>query len=270
MLRIREATADPTVTEGIVSRIVDRPPTIRGFPPVPSIQHSAIISYGNSGGPLINVCGELIGINTTVGTVETQHNDTVIMAGVGFATQAPTAVAFAREKTAINAQVSRLPCGTSDETSNQIFAFAQKYWLQVSVVLIMIFLAVLIFGSNRGQGVSGKPPSDTRIVDSTRLLTGFNRDGQVIRVELKNRSGVRGAQVLGRNSVECDFVISDNSVSRRHAEIKFDGSRIYIRDLKSTNGTAINGKGVQEMEWAELPDRGTLTIGSVKLEIRKA
>jgi len=46
-------------------------------------------------------------------------------------------------------------------------------------------------------------------------------------------------QLLGRSSEA--LPITDNTVSRRHAELTPDGSVWYIRDLKSNNGTKVNG-----------------------------
>ncbi len=46
-------------------------------------------------------------------------------------------------------------------------------------------------------------------------------------------------QLIGRSSEA--LPISDNTVSRRHAELTPDGSTWYIRDLKSNNGTLVNG-----------------------------
>jgi hypothetical protein len=49
-----------------------------------------------------------------------------------------------------------------------------------------------------------------------------------------------GQITLGR-SAECDCLLSDPSVSRRHAELRRDGDRWLLRDLGSRNGTRVNG-----------------------------
>lgn len=51
--------------------------------------------------------------------------------------------------------------------------------------------------------------------------------------------------VVGRLST-CDVVLADSNVSRRHAELRRDGSRWLIADLGSTNGTMVNGKLARE------------------------
>lgn len=45
--------------------------------------------------------------------------------------------------------------------------------------------------------------------------------------------------VVGRDE-SCDLCVGDDSVSRRHAEIGFDGQNYELLDLGSTNGTFVN------------------------------
>ncbi|MGP1273130.1 MAG: ATP-binding protein [Phycisphaerales bacterium] len=51
-------------------------------------------------------------------------------------------------------------------------------------------------------------------------------------------------QLIGRSSEA--LPISDNTVSRRHAELTPDGGAWHIRDLKSHNGTYVNGVRIAE------------------------
>jgi pSer/pThr/pTyr-binding forkhead associated (FHA) protein len=46
----------------------------------------------------------------------------------------------------------------------------------------------------------------------------------------------KAINVLGR-SPECDVVVSDPSISRRHAELHLVESELHIKDLESRNGT---------------------------------
>lgn len=63
---------------------------------------------------------------------------------------------------------------------------------------------------------------------------------------------------LGRSN-ENDIMLDDNSVSRRHCRITNKNGRFFIEDLKSTNGTLVNGKKIDgEMEI--FPD-ATTSIG---------
>jgi len=50
---------------------------------------------------------------------------------------------------------------------------------------------------------------------------------------------------VGRDAT-ADIQVNDNSLSRKHFEILWDGKRGGVRDLGSTNGTRINGRAVGE------------------------
>jgi pSer/pThr/pTyr-binding forkhead associated (FHA) protein len=52
-----------------------------------------------------------------------------------------------------------------------------------------------------------------------------------------------GGAVIGR-SRDCDVVLADSNVSRRHAEIRPAGDAWVITDLGSTNGVKVNGRQV--------------------------
>jgi hypothetical protein len=54
-----------------------------------------------------------------------------------------------------------------------------------------------------------------------------------------------GQITLGR-SPDCDCLLSDLSVSRRHAALRRDGERWLLRDLGSRNGTRVNGLRVTD------------------------
>ena len=67
--------------------------------------------------------------------------------------------------------------------------------------------------------------------------------------------------ILGRSN-DCQLFLTDNNVSRRHAELKFNGSAWVITDLDSANGTFVNGSPIASLE---LKHMDTIQIGSVVL-----
>ena len=71
-----------------------------------------------------------------------------------------------------------------------------------------------------------------------------------------------GHYVVGRH-LECDIVISDSNVSRRHAEFVCAGRDVIVRDLGSTNGTKVNGvviKGDQLLQHGDVIGFGTAQV----------
>ncbi|MBI2913016.1 MAG: winged helix-turn-helix domain-containing protein [Chloroflexi bacterium] len=54
---------------------------------------------------------------------------------------------------------------------------------------------------------------------------------------------VHGAMTLGRGP-DSDLVLTNPLVSRRHAQLTWDGQRFLLQDLGSKNGTRINGAAI--------------------------
>ena len=73
--------------------------------------------------------------------------------------------------------------------------------------------------------------------------------------------------VLGRHP-SCDIVIPDSSVSRHHAAFIRDGERVLIEDLRSRNGTLVNGRRVAGQRL--LSDRDEVSVGEHRMQFRIA
>lgn len=67
-----------------------------------------------------------------------------------------------------------------------------------------------------------------------------------------------GEMLVGRSG-DVQIVLSEDMVSRRHARIAYDGQRITIEDLGSTNGTFVNGEKIKR---ADLKEGDRVLIGS--------
>jgi hypothetical protein len=95
------------------------------------------------------------------------------------------------------------------------------------------------------------PPPDVALAQEIVTLT---LDGK--RHEVDKRR-----VVIGR-SKECDIQLADPNVSRRHAELRQEGSAYWLVDLDSTNGSVVNG---HRSARAKLESGDTITIGSTDL-----
>ena len=62
----------------------------------------------------------------------------------------------------------------------------------------------------------------------------------------------------------CDLVLSDRTVSRRHAEVRRDGDRLFVRDLDSTNGTFYHDARVKEVL---VPIGGEVAFGKTVVKV---
>jgi FHA domain-containing protein len=71
-----------------------------------------------------------------------------------------------------------------------------------------------------------------------------------------------GGAVIGR-SRECDIVLGDANVSRKHAEIRPAGDGWTIADLDSTNGVKVNGRTVAAGRAEPLAAGDRVDVGTV-------
>ena len=126
----------------------------------------------------------------------------------------------------------------------------------------------------RDEGYTFMGPVTVELVDDDRLHTGaFSVVGRLREGEggagagsLVLTTGQRVALkerpvVIGRLA-ECDVVLGDPNVSRRHAEIRPRGDGFEIVDLGSTNGTRVNGATVREQL---LGDGDQITVGGTTM-----
>ena len=147
-----------TVTVGVVSATGRSIDTGRGYQIENLIQTDAAINQGNSGGPLVNLAGEVIGINTLV--VRDSGSGTVAE-GLGFAIPISTARAVADQIIA-KGYVSRPYLGIRWQLISP--GVARAYDLPVTWA---IYVTDVVAGSPASQ--AGLQPGDliTRIGDVT-------------------------------------------------------------------------------------------------------
>src|SRR5205814_4968919 len=64
--------------------------------------------------------------------------------------------------------------------------------------------------------------------------------GRAMLVGDGRRTVLSGARVVMGRSRDCDVVLDDPNVSRRHAELRRQGDTWMVADLGSTNGVKVN------------------------------
>ncbi len=78
---------------------------------------------------------------------------------------------------------------------------------------------------------------------------------------------LRGDRVTVGRLGDCEIVVSDTNVSRRHAAFVSDPSGWFVEDLGSTNGTLLNGRHVKR---EPLRDGDVVQVGVTKLVFHAA
>ena len=65
---------------------------------------------------------------------------------------------------------------------------------------------------------------------------------------LLQAAGLSGGRLVLGRAPGCALVFSDDTVSRRHAELRREDGRWYLADLGSSNGTWVGGRRVYDAE----------------------
>lgn len=78
---------------------------------------------------------------------------------------------------------------------------------------------------------------------------------------------VHGPVIIGR-SPGADIVVGAGYVSGRHARFSLMGQNLFIEDLGSTNGTAVNGHSI--VEPSALKNNDVVNVGDVAIRVRYA
>ena len=73
-----------------------------------------------------------------------------------------------------------------------------------------------------------------------------------------------GKNVIG-TAADCDIVLSDKKLSRKHATIRYEGGEFQIADLDSSNGTHVNDEKVQKHD---LIDNDIIKLGDIEFEFK--
>lgn len=299
----RSELLKPTVTSGVVGKVLEggdpqKPRSIRKL-----VQHGAALNPGNSGGPLFNACNQVIGINTfgptTILPVKKNSQGEIVAsgapsAGVFFSTHSSVLI---RELKANNISFTAVsaPCAPAIAGIAGI-PFQLYLYLAVAVLLAAGAMALTLRRPRErvirvvetysqmlrrsgaagrreelavpGSGAATPAPAGTR----GWLLSGRDGSGNPLQfsVDAEGLGGTREVTIIGRSRQLCDIVIDDASVSRRHARLALDGSRLQIEDLNSSNGTSVDGRALLPYEPFSLLPGCTLQLGDVSLTLSES
>jgi Protein of unknown function (DUF3662)/FHA domain len=108
-----------------------------------------------------------------------------------------------------------------------------------------------------------RKPVETEAVSAEEL--GLGREIVSLTFNGTKHELEEGKAVIGR-SKDCDIQLPDPNVSRRHAEVRQEGTAYWVVDLGSTNGTEVNGR---RQKRAKLRQGDRITLGSTELVFRR-
>jgi len=264
-------------------------------------QHDASISPGNSGGPLVNLCGEVVGVNTFI------HKDN---SAVLFAVAASELYDMLQAN-GVGYQVARTQCKADKAMPEWML-----YVLAIISILVIIVLYYLINLKRRIESGERSAPSSKIIGSLLGVKSGSKSKGiwqkddngrdfrydpikgivyreneekpvdssgyprekplvdkrGTVSVYLKGlligQQDINDGQkvTIGRDDSN-QLSIPHSTVSRIHVSISANGGQLILKDEGSTHGTFINGQAVQLPTHIKSTDRISLAEGVIEVQV---
>lgn len=249
-----------TISKGIVSSM---PKLLLGRSDQETkvIQTDAVLNHGNSGGPLLNECGEVVGVNVQKalnkpgkgisGLAKALHGDTI--QGIFFTIHRDTVLETLTHKN--NAFIlSKNDCLV--ESNNKMILYVFFAFL-VLLALFWILLKKRTLTDTMLSRLVNKKIAEkkSKIIPKSKIVLISSSAGFPI-IELN-----RQKLTLGRSS-STDIRISNSQVSGKHLTLEVRDDIVYVTDLKSTNGTYIDGTKLTAYVERPLHRNQKLIIGS--------
>ena len=274
---------EPTLSKASVRRVVKgkwEPNDL--IPEFDIIEHDVNFSGGNSGGPLLNACGHVIGINTMmVGGHDTM---TVVRKSSHV-----SVLIEALNHQGIHASITTSPCTLASSISSwngstMLWIFAIMAAAAIGSALFFAIRRPAIIAETytqflrRGHGRAPEvpPPLPTAYrgeapkLTGGWLLEGINPEaGQSAAIRLEITPQMGGKLIIGRKSGLVHLLIKNTSISGQHAAILVTSSGLSVEDRNSSNGTRVNGQRLTPFASHPLKPGDTLEVGEVRLQVRQ-
>lgn len=287
---------DATLTDGLISREFVG---TWGDAPVRLIQHTAAINGGNSGGPLLDACGRVVGVNTAGPRTQVirDSNGNVFadtQTGVFWSSSIEETKGFL-EREDIDARLITDVCSPSsggfDFELNRTSVLAISAGLLVLAGLVFAFSgtrgakpAVTPTGTPRSASSGGARPGHDEIDQPTQvtgsgarpqnrqkaglLLSGFDKKGRTIRLvaDAQQLNDIYGA-IIGRSKELAHLEIRDPAISKRHARIICVGKNYFIEDLNAANPLLVNGEKMKPFQVKKIEKGSIINLAGIDLTV---
>jgi hypothetical protein len=117
--------------------------------------------------------------------------------------------------------------------------------------------------------------NELRVIGQSSSAPAINRYGQLI-VLRSGQSGMAVGKIfplgpsnlIGRSMESCEIALNDTFLSQQHARLELRDDTWIIEDLRSTNGSFVNGIEVRDATVIE--DGDILRFGRVELRLIRA
>lgn len=228
---------DVTITRGIISKISTQGG--RGI-----FQVDVSINSGNSGGPLLNENGQVIGINTFAVTSAS---------GINGAVKIEELIPILESR-----GIDYLSANGGGKNTGPIFHWVilaiAGFGILILAAAIVLFVLLLRKKRKKSHGISNEHPANQILIGVSGYFA-----GQVIELNQNDLN-------IGRDSKQCQLVypLTMEAISRKHCTLHFDKhSQSFIIEDHSTNGTYLqSGERIPKGKMIQLRPGNRFYLGS--------
>ena len=254
------------------------------------IQHSAPTNPGNSGGPVLNPCGQVVGVNT-----EREMAMLIAPSGMPIVYDVIQGVFFASHVSVLVEKLSALgiPYNGSRKVCRIFLGVASTnfhwYALAASAVLLILIALLIKFwprrvvhlvvlgrsaahnGAHALWEVFHHPPWRRRRREPAWRLHYEDEQGRPVDIVITQedlRRAPRGL-VIGSDPT-CDRCLAADGIAEKHAQLISRGDSLGVFDLHSGTGTSVDERPVDpENGPALLSPGGQLRLGDVTFKVER-
>jgi hypothetical protein len=278
---------EATLSKASVRRIVKG--TWESGDPIPEfqiIEHDVNITAGNSGGPLLNHCGHVVGVNTQ------RVPDPDLPFDIVRKSSHSSELISALDKLGVKFKTTLEPCTAAALDGKSMGGF----WVPVFAILAAAGVGVALFLALKKPALVREtytqflrrstplpispavppvipkaipPPSSPAGLGGWILHAETSEAGGThsVRIDLPHSMIGRGKLIVGRKEGMVHFPIKNSSISSQHATLLLDESGLYIEDRNSSNGTRVNGTKLSPFRPVRLRAGDSIVLGEMRFQV---
>lgn len=289
-----------SVQSGTLSKVFEGGMVQQSQAPVDQIEHNTPLDEGYAGGPLVDRCGRVVGLNTkdggilrlgdmasaqSRGSVFALASDELISVagqeGVPLEAVPGGACASAQPVAAAAPVAAPPPPPPPKPTGLQAvgdFFRGNPLYLALVVLVALAALGLGVWLLMTGQKPAARAPAPpptpqpspgTTVQPAAPVLeiSGRGPEGEALSFRFTADELSRGV-IIGSDRAKAGVAIDNRAtykVSRAHAKLGFDGRNFTIEDLKSTNKTKLGGVELEPNQPRAVMNGDEVELADVKL-----